>query len=155
MDVYYNKNLRSFLLDNKVVYYYWLTQSKNVLSSTFMYAQGDLMQMGVLKNLVLSFYIPHINILDIVGLGYRIFLTRSLIKLKIGLSHFIYIVLNKHISLKFLSKTKILFYSVFKHKVNSFINYVYQFKFPSKYKRKGFFLNRQFNTLKVGKVFSF
>ena len=94
LDVYYNKNLRSFLLDNKVVYYYWLTQSKNVLSSTFMYAQGDLMQMGVLKNLVLSFYIPHINILDIVGLGYRIFLTRSLIKLKIGLSHFIYIVLN-------------------------------------------------------------
>ena len=65
LDVYYNKNLRSFLLDNKVVYYYWLTQSKNVLSSTFMYAQGDLMQMGVLKNLVLSFYIPHINILDI------------------------------------------------------------------------------------------
>ena len=103
----------------------------------------------------LSLYGPHYSVLEIIGLGYRFYLTKSLIKLKIGLSHFVFLSLNKYISIKFLSKTKILFFSIFKNKVDTFASFVYKFKFPNKYKRKGFFLNKCYNVLKVGKVFAF
>ena len=155
IDVYYNKAFNSFVLDNQKNYYHWLTLKKQILSSNLLYTMMCNSQVREMRNLVLSFYVPHISLLDIIGLGYRVFLTQSLIKLKIGLSHSVFLLLDKYVSIKFLSKTRLLFFGVFKNKVSNFINSVYKFKFPSKYKRKGFFLNKKFNKLKVGKVFSF
>lgn len=153
--VYFNKQLNNFILDNGYSYYHWLTLKKQILrNSTFIVDLG-IKNILFFRNLYLSLYNPHMNLLSIIGLGYRFFLDKSIIKLKLGLSHFIYVQLCKLVSIKFLSKTKIIFFSVFKHKVDAFINFVYKFKFPNKYKRKGFFLNKRFNNLKVGKVFAF
>ena len=155
VSVYYNQKYSSFVLDNSYFMYHWLTLKKNILCVDSFYFGLGLGKISAFRNLYLSLYGPHISVLDIIGLGYRFFLTQSLIKLKIGLSHFIYVSLNKFISIKFLSKTKILFFSVFKNKLDPFTNFIYKFKFPNKYKRKGFFLNKKYNKLRVGKVFVF
>lgn len=95
----------------------------------------------------------YMDFLELYGLGYKILINSCLFKLKLGLSHFIFIELYKKIKILFIKSTKILFKSIFKSQLYLFVPFIYSFKLPNRYKKKGFFLNKNYNLLKIGKTF--
>ena len=101
------------------------------------------------KGLILMFF----NFIELYGLGYKVNVYNNLFKLKLGLSHYIFIKSNTNFFIKVLKKNKLIFNSIFQSKIFNFSSNFYFYKKPNKYKRFGFFLNKNYNMLKVGKIF--
>jgi len=101
------------------------------------------------KGLIFMF----INFIELYGLGYKMNVKKNFFRLKIGLSHFVFVKSNKNFDIRLLKKNKLIFSSIFKFKFLQFSSNFYFYKKPNKYKKFGFFLNKNYNVLKVGKIF--
>lgn len=88
--------------------------------------------------------------LELIGLGYRISVKNKILRLKLGYSHIIFVVIP---GLIFVTKrkTKLLVYSLKKKLLSNFVSRLLRFKKLNVYKIKGLKQKAVFTKLKPGK----
>jgi large subunit ribosomal protein L6 len=93
--------------------------------------------------------------LNIIGVGYKvIILTNSyftILQLKLGYSHFIYIRIPKNLIVISPKPNKIFFYGYFQQRINLLAFLIKSYKMPEPYKAKGIFYFNEQIKLKKGK----
>jgi large subunit ribosomal protein L6 len=93
--------------------------------------------------------------LNIIGVGYKVILLTyssfTILQLKLGYSHFIYIRIPKNLIVICPKPNKIFFYGYFKQKINILAFLIKSYKMPEPYKAKGIFYSNEQIKLKKGK----